>query len=132
MSRSTPHDFCEMPFKSAADILPAPGTVRSITNFGMASSWVKAATINRNRRVSRSSPAGARHASVRAASSALGRRIHRAAAPHPWRAEPVHAHAEALGPESRAEGHEGLPTVGERFELLPGFLGRVVEQRERK
>src|SRR5205085_12449947 len=36
-----PHDFCEIPFKSAADILPAPGTVRSITNFGMATSWVK-------------------------------------------------------------------------------------------
>src|SRR4029079_577873 len=35
MSRSTPHDFCEIACSSCRGSLPAPVSSRSITNFGM-------------------------------------------------------------------------------------------------
>src|SRR5687768_14477108 len=38
MPLSTPQDFCATPCNSAGESLPAPGSSRSITNFGMSSS----------------------------------------------------------------------------------------------
>src|SRR5688572_7074995 len=38
---STPQDFCEMACSSSFGSLPAPGNVLSITNLGIASSFVK-------------------------------------------------------------------------------------------